>query len=111
MKISIAILAAAAVSSTNAASPQRRRIQNIHNSAVVNAEEEYDVYLGLSKTKEEKNSVFGRELQEGEGEEETGESEMPTCKIRFFLYHCNDTQDIIIKFICTHIIYSSHIIS
>ena len=73
MKISIAILAAAAIVE---ASPQRKRTQNIHNSAVVNAEEEYDVYLGLSKDK--KNSVFGRELQDEE--EETGESEMPTCK-------------------------------
>lgn len=77
MKISIAILAAAAVSTNAASSPQRRRTQNIHNSAV--AEEEYDVYLGLSKDEEKKNSVFGRELQD-EGEEETGESEMPTCK-------------------------------
>jgi len=74
MKISVAILAAAAIVE---ASPQRRRIQNIHNSAVVNAEEEYDVYLGLSKD-EKKNSIFGRELQDEE--EETGESEMPTCK-------------------------------
>jgi len=78
MKISIAILVATAAVSTNASSsPQRRRIQNIHNSAVVNAEEEYDVYLGLSKD-EKKNSIFGRELQDEE--EETGESEMPTCK-------------------------------
>ena len=92
MKISIAILAAAAVS-TSASSPQRRRIQNIHNSAVVNAEEEYDVYLGLSKDEKKKSSVFGRELQD-EGEEgETGESEMPTCKYKksFLSYHCNDT--------------------
>ena len=83
MKISIAILAAAAATTNAASSPQRRRVQNIHNSAVVNAEEEYDVYLGLSKD-EKKNSVFGRELQEEEAEEETGESEMPTCKYKFF---------------------------
>jgi len=81
MKISIAILAATAAVSTSASSssPQRRRIQNIHNSAVFNAEEEYDVYLGLSKD-EKKNSIFGRELQDEE--EETGESEMPTCKYK-----------------------------
>ena len=82
MKISIAILAAAAATTNAASSPQRRRVQNIHNSAVVNAEEEYDVYLGLSK--EKNNVVFGRELQEEEAEEETGESEMPTCKYKFF---------------------------
>ena len=83
MKISVAILAAAAVSINASSSPQRRRIQNIHNSAVLNAEEEYDVYLGLSKDKK-KNSVFGRELQEEE--EETGESEMPTCKYKEELF-------------------------
>ena len=103
MKISIAILAAAAIVE---ASPQRRRIQNIHNSAVVNAEEEYDVYLGLSKDK--KNSVFGRELQDEEGEE-TGESEMPTCKYKksfiSLLFHCNDAI-CVRQLICTYIIYS-----